>query len=98
MKLHRIYGMVLRHLYIFKRSPDRWTDVFYWPAIDLIMWGITGSYFLSTGNNSHISVIIFSIIAGITFFTILRRGEQEISISALEEIWNLGRKDSQSHL
>ncbi|HSW88824.1 MAG TPA: hypothetical protein VLG12_06705 [Candidatus Saccharimonadales bacterium] len=87
MKLHRIYAIVLRHLYIFRRSPDRWTDVFYWPAVDLFIWGLTGSYFQSTGTKNA-SAIVFSIISGITLWTIVRRGEQEISISALEEIWN----------
>jgi ABC-2 type transport system permease protein len=87
MKLHRIYAVVLRHLFIFRRSVDRWTDVFYWPAIDLLMWGLTGSYIQSTGGK-NVSLIVISIISGITLFTIVRRGEQEISINALEEIWN----------
>jgi len=44
MKWHRIYGMILRYMYYFKHSFDRISDTFYWPTLDLIMWGLTSVY------------------------------------------------------
>jgi len=85
MKLHRIYAVLLKSLYVTKRSPDRWADLFYWSAVDLVVWGLTGSYFTTLSPNSHILAII---ISGILFWIIIWRGQQEISINLLEDLWN----------
>lgn len=86
MKLHRIYGMILRQFYLFTHSYDRLSDAFYWPAIDLFIWGLTSTYLrqFSPDNNK----IIFVIISGILFWLITWRGQYEISVNLLEDLWN----------
>lgn len=85
MKAHRIYAVLLKSLYVTKRSPDRWADIFYWAAIDLVVWGLTSNYFTSFAPKSHILEII---ISGILFWIIIWRGQQEISVNLLEDLWN----------
>jgi ABC-2 type transport system permease protein len=77
--------MILRSYYVTKRSPDRLADIFYWSIIDLIVWGITSSYFTKLAPNSHILQII---ISGILFWVIIWRAQQEININLLEDLWN----------
>lgn len=86
MKLHRIYGNILRYIYFFRRSLDRLTDAFYWPLIDLLLWGITSSYFKSFAPQAPQFVLI--IVSGIVFWIIVWRGQYEISVNLLEELWN----------
>jgi len=85
MKLHRIYGMLLRHYYILIKSPDRLSEAFYWPLIDILIWGLTSLYYAHT---SHISNFVLIILSGIIFWTVIWRGQQEISMTILEELWN----------
>lgn len=85
MKWHRIYALLLKSYYVTRRSPDRLADIFYWSIIDLIIWGLTSSYFTKLAPNSHILQIILS---GIIFWTIIWRSQQEISVNLLEDLWN----------
>lgn len=85
MKFHRIYAVILRHFYILRRSPDRMSEAFYWPTIDILIWGLTSLYFSRTSNIPHIVLIILS---GIIFWTFIWRGQNEITMSLLEELWN----------
>ena len=85
MKLHRIYGLMLRNIFAFRRNLDRLTDSFYWPTIDLLMWGLTSQFFtlMSGGNN----VMLF-ILSGLVMWLILWKSQYEISVSLLDELWN----------
>lgn len=86
MKLHRIYGIVLRYLFLFRRSFDRLSDAFYWPTIDLLVWGLTSAYLRSFAPNT--SPIILIIVSGILLWLITWRAQYEISVGLLEDLWN----------
>mgnify|MGYP001559249831 CR=1 FL=1 len=84
MKLHRIYGIILRHFFNSIHNYDRIGDMFYWPAIDLILWGTTSVYFASKINTP---LVVLSIISGVIFWMIIWRGQYEITVGLLEDIW-----------
>lgn len=86
MKLHRIFGIVLRYLFLFRRSFDRLSDAFYWPTIDLLVWGLTSAYLRSFAPNA--SPIILIIISGILLWLITWRAQYEITVNLLEDLWN----------
>ncbi len=86
MKLHRIYAILLRHMYTFRRSYDRLTDAFYWPLIDLLVWGITSSYLRSYAPAN--ANIIAVIVTGIIFWLIVYRAQYEITVNTLSELWD----------
>lgn len=86
MKLHRIYAIVLRYIFLFRRSYERLTDVFYWPAIDLIVWGLTSAYLKTYAPDA--SPIILIVISGLLLWLIVWRAQYEITVNLLEELWN----------
>lgn len=86
MKLHRIYAIILRQLYNLRHSLDRTSDVFYWPSIDLILWGLTGQYFLSMTPNSDL--ILGAIIGGILLWILPWRAQSEVTLSILADVWD----------
>lgn len=86
MKIYRIYGITLRYLYLFRRNPDKMVDVFYWPTIDLILWGITTIFIKSL--EPGFSTIVIMIVSGIIFWQAVWRGQIEITVNILEELWN----------
>lgn len=77
--------MLLRHFYAFKQSPDRISEVFFWPLVDVLIWGLTSVYF---ANVSHFSNIVTLILSGLILWTLVFRGQQEIPMVLLEELWN----------
>jgi len=86
MKIHRIYGIVLRYLYLFRHSFDRLSDAFYWPTIDIFLWGVTSMYFRSFIPKT--SLIVVALISGLLFWIVLWRAQYEISVNLLEDLWN----------
>ena len=86
MKLNRIIAINLRYFYLLRRSYDRLSDVFYWPAIDLFIWGLTSSFFTSLA--PKIPNIILMILSGQMLWIIVWRGQYEITVNLLEDLWN----------
>lgn len=86
MKFHRIYAVILRHMYLFRRSYDKMVDTFYWITLDLLLWGITSVYFSSIAPNAQ--QIIFMFISGVILWNITYKSQIEINMGILEELWN----------
>ncbi len=86
MKLHRIFGVILRFLYQFRHSYDRLSDAFYWPTMDLLLWGLTSAYFTTyVPNQSHFITII---VSGILLWLIVWRAQYEITVGVLSDLWD----------
>lgn len=86
MSLRRILGLLLRYAYHFRASWDRISDSFYWPVLDILVWGITSSYIVKIAPNAP--QIILIIMSGLLLWLVLWRAQYEISINLLEEFWN----------
>jgi ABC-2 type transport system permease protein len=87
----RIWGLIYRHLAVYRRSWPRIVEMAYWPALQLMIWGFTASFFAHarTGNPA---VIAGALIAGVLLWEIMVRGQLGVTLTFLEEIWsrNLG--------
>ncbi|MDA1191013.1 MAG: ABC transporter permease [Candidatus Poribacteria bacterium] len=79
----RVSGMVLRYLYLYRRSLARAGEVFFWPIMDLMVWG-----FLTVYLQRHVvaDAVLF-LIGGMIFWDVLYRSQQAITLSLSEEIW-----------
>jgi len=86
MKVHRIKGIVLRYMFIMKHSINRWSDVIYWPVIDLLLWGLTIKYVTLLSSNPQ--KVVVSVIAGLLLWTLVWRAQYEISVNILEDLWS----------
>ncbi len=86
MKLHRVMALIQRHLYLYKRSLPRMTEVFFWPLIDLLLWGFVTLYLQRFQANLPKFVAFF--LGALILWDILYRAQQGISVSFLEEVWS----------
>ncbi|MFH1368499.1 MAG: ABC transporter permease [Elusimicrobiota bacterium] len=83
--ISRISGSIMRHLFLLPKSFARWMDLFYWPLIDLLVWGYTTVY-LNANTQSGVNFVVLFIGALISW-DILFRAQQSITITFLEDIW-----------
>ena len=86
MSYKRIWALVLRHLYNFRHNLDNLSDSFYWPAIDILIWGLTFRYV--EASDVEIPNVIVLMLSALIFWQVVWRGQYEITRSFLEEIWN----------
>jgi ABC-2 type transport system permease protein len=86
MNIRRILAMVQKHTYTLIHSYDRLSDMFYWPVMDLLIWGMTGIYFAQLNSNSPHTITV--ILTGLIFWIITWRAQYEITINLLSELWD----------
>jgi ABC-2 type transport system permease protein len=85
MKFHRIAALLSRHLYLYKRSPPRIMEIFYWPLLDLIIWGFISIYLMKF--QGEIPGVVTFFLGALILWDVLFRAQQGITITFLEEIW-----------
>lgn len=85
MKIHRVLALVIRHLYLYKRSVPRLMEVFYWPFLDLVIWGFITTYL--TKFKGTLPDFIAFLLGALILWDILFRSQQGLSVSFLEDMW-----------
>ncbi|RMG75228.1 MAG: ABC transporter permease [Nitrospirae bacterium] len=85
MRVRRIWAVVLRQLYLYRRSLPRLLEVFYWPMVDLLLWGFVSLYLQRASADIPSFVIYF--LGALILWDILFRAQQGISVSFLEDMW-----------
>ena len=87
----RVWGMMYRHLALYRRSWPRLLELAYWPTLQMCIWGFTSTYIASrmaVGGQVAIGVLL----GGVLLWEVALRSQMGVAISFLEEIWsrNLG--------
>jgi len=87
MKWHRIYAIILHHMYFWKKSFPRWLDIFYWPIVTLAVWGFITKFLQGESQNSTGMATAF-FLGGIILWMLFQRAQQDLSIAYLQDIWS----------
>ena len=82
----RIQALLLRYLYLHKRSLPRTLEIVFWPVMELLVWGFVTVYLRSLAQGTMADLFFFLINAMI-FWDILYRSQQAVSIAIVEDIW-----------
>ena len=84
----RIGALFIRYMLLIRRDPSRAIDMFYWPAIDVIIWGFVTLFVVRTqadasGGPGFAAMFLGAVILWNLFF----RCQQDISVSFLDDVW-----------
>lgn len=60
------------------------SDLFYWPLVDILLWGLTSVWIQSQNN---IPLLPLVLMTGLIFWQIAWRGSIDISVNLLQEFW-----------
>jgi ABC-2 type transport system permease protein len=85
MRFGRVWAIFLRYFYYFAKL-ENLSEVFYWPTIDIFLWGMTSVWIQTT--KTDVPDIALVILTGLVFWQILWRGNYEITVNILQEFWN----------
>ena len=88
--LRRIGALVLRHMYLLRKSWPRILSLAYYPTVTMIMWAFITVYLAPTNSVLHDAPGFF--IGAVLLWDILFRGQLGVSLSFFEEMYsrNLG--------
>lgn len=84
MDTSRIRGVFLRYYYALIKGPMQLSDLFYWPLVDILLWGLTSLWIQNQSNVPHLPLIL---LTGLIFWQVAWRGSIDISINLLQEFW-----------
>src|SRR6266849_4681720 len=85
MNLRHIRALVLRYTFLYTRSVPRVAEMFFWPVMDLLVWGFITVYLQSLDHKMPATVTF--LLGSMIFWDILYRAQQAVTISFLEDIW-----------
>jgi ABC-2 type transport system permease protein len=79
----RVGALVMRHLYLYRRSATRAGEIFFWPVMDLLVWGFLTLYL----ERAEVAAPVVFLIGAVIFWDILYRSQQSVTVSITEEVW-----------
>ncbi|MCG3149362.1 MAG: hypothetical protein PCFJNLEI_02822 [Verrucomicrobiae bacterium] len=85
MNFQRVAALVLRYTFLYTRSLPRVFEIFFWPVMELLVWGMLTQY-LESGPYKLPGFIRF-LLGAMIFWDILYRAQQGTTIAFLEDIW-----------
>ncbi len=94
----RIWGLMYRHLALFRASWPRVVELMYWPILQMVVWGFLTVY-LAGGSGQGLAptagfagAVAGALLGAVLLWEVALRGQMGFAISFLEEIWsrNLG--------
>jgi ABC-2 type transport system permease protein len=83
----RIWGLMYRHLALYRRSWPRMVELAYWPVLQMSVWGFTAS-FLATRSGSTVVAAGGALLGGVLLWEVALRSQMGVAISFLEEVWS----------
>ena len=81
--ISRILAMVLRYMFIYKRSYIRIAELVFFPLMDLLVWGFVTLYLEQVTQ----SKVVLFMLGGIILWDIFFRAQQAVGMSVLQEMW-----------
>ena len=79
----RVSGLLLRYLYPYRHNPIRTGEVFFWPIMNLILWGFVTSYL----ERLVLPEAVVFLLGGMIFWDVLYRSQMAMTLSFTEEFW-----------
>jgi ABC-2 type transport system permease protein len=84
-RVRRVGALLLRYLLLVRRDPSRVVDMFYWPLIDILMWGLLTSFVAQMGANLPNAIAVF--LGAAILWNVFFRAAQDVSVSFLDDVW-----------
>lgn len=81
--ISRVGALLLRYLYLYRRSTARMMGVLFWPLMDLLVWGFLTSYLQRIAAPPAVTFLLGAVI----FWDIFYSAQQAITLSITEDIW-----------
>jgi ABC-2 type transport system permease protein len=80
----RIGAVFLRYFYTIT-GLHQLSEIFFWPLIDILLWGLTTAWLQQQQNMPRLALIV---LTALIFWQILTRAAYDVSINLLQEFWN----------
>lgn len=81
-----VRALVLKYGFVCSRNTFRALDVFFWPLMDLLVWGFVMVYMMKVSN--AVPSLVTFLIAAVILWNVLYRAQQVVAVSFLDDVWS----------
>jgi ABC-2 type transport system permease protein len=81
-----VKALTTRYVLLYTKNPTRAFELFFWPLVQLLVWGFVTIFLQGQGSGKFPQYISF-LIGGIILWDALFRSQQGVAISFLEDVW-----------
>ncbi len=85
MRYQRVRCSFLRQYYATLHSPHRIFEVFFWPVVDIVLWGFLTVYL--RGVTDPVAVPVGFLLGAALLWDVIFRGNLAVGVAFLEESW-----------
>ena len=82
-----IWTIVLRHMRLIRREPNFLLYIFYWPLLDIIIWGFLGTW-IAKSNMTQFQNYETVTLMGLLLWQVVGRGCNGLVSGLSEELWS----------
>ena len=86
MNFSVIAALITRYVLLYTRNPMRLFELFFWPVVQLLVWGFVTISLQQQGGAEFPKYVSF-LIGAIILWDALFRSQQAVAISFLEDVW-----------
>lgn len=86
MKLHRILAVVRRHWYPMVRSAPRVVENFFWPIVDIMLWGSLTLYLQR--QDAELPLPIGFLLGGLLLWDLVFRAKNAVALTFIDEAYH----------
>jgi ABC-2 type transport system permease protein len=86
MRWNRIYALVLKYAFVCSRNAFRAMDIFFWPVMDLLVWGFVTLYLLKV--SGAVPTMITFLVGAVILWNVFYRAHQVVCLSFMEDLWS----------
>jgi ABC-2 type transport system permease protein len=79
----RVSGLVLRYVYLHRRSKSRLGEIFFWPVMNLLLWGFITDYMQRMG----VPQVVMFFLGAMILWDMFYRAQVALSLALTEEMW-----------
>jgi len=76
----------MKYAYICQRNAFRAMDIFFWPAVDLLVWGFVTLYLLKI--SGAVPTAITFLVGAVILWNVFYRAQQVVCLSFMEDLWS----------
>jgi ABC-2 type transport system permease protein len=84
----RVGAMVMRHYYLIRGSWARILDLFYWPMVQVLLWGFISQFIAASGATGFLAQAGSVLLSAALLWEIMFRSQISLNMSFLEELWS----------
>lgn len=85
MSFSRVSAIFLRQMFLLRHNVTRFSNIFVWIILDVVMWGFITRYLNAVGNAGFNFVPVF--LGALLLWNLLIRVQQGIMLGFFEDIW-----------